>query len=103
MIQIYVESIALLLKLPFDTMLKKKKFPDISSLVNVVPVHKEEENKLLKIYRPVSLLPVFSKIFERVIYSSLLNHFDSNKLFTPLQSGFAPGDFCVVQLLLMIL
>ena len=83
MIQICGESIALPLKLLFETALKEKKFPDIWKLANVVPVHKKEEKKLLKNYRPISLLPIFSKIFERVIYNSLFNHFVSNKLFTP--------------------
>ena len=72
MIQICGESIALPLKLLFETALKEKKFPDIWKLANAVPVHKKEEKKLLKNYRPISLLPIFSKIFERVIYNSLL-------------------------------
>ena len=71
-------------------------------LANVVSVHKKEEKNLLKNYRPVSLLPIFSKIFERVIYNSLFNHFVSNKLFTPSQSGFLPADSCIVQLLSII-
>ena len=58
--------------------------------------------KMLKNYRPISLLPIFSKIFERVIYNSLFNDFISKKLFTSLQSGFLPGDSCTVQLLLII-
>ena len=37
---------------------------------------------------PISLLPIFSKIFERVIYNCLFNRFVSNKLFTPSQPGF---------------
>ena len=92
MIQICGESIALPLKLLFETALKEKKFPDIWKLANVVPVHKKEEKKLLKNYRPISLLPIFSKIFLRVIYNSLFNYFVSNKLFTPSQSGYLPGD-----------
>ena len=102
MIQICGESIALPLKLLFETALKEKKFPDIWKLANVVPVHKKEEKKLLKNYRPISLLPIFRKIFERVIYNSLFNHFVSSKLFTPSQSGFLPGDSCIAQLLLTI-
>ena len=102
MIQICGESIALPLKLLFETALKEKKFPDIWKLANVVPVHKKEEKKLLKNYRPISLLPIFSKIFERVIYNSLFNHFVSNKLFTPSQSGFLAGDSCIAQLLSII-
>ena len=54
---------------------------------------------LVKYYRPVSLLPVFGKMFERLIYNSIFNYFQSNKLFTPFQSGFLPGGSCIAQLL----
>ena len=54
---------------------------------------------LVKHYRPISLLPIFAKMFERVIYNSLFNYFQSNILFTPSQSGFLPGDSCDVELL----
>ena len=63
---------------------------------------KTEEKNLLKNYCPISLLPVFSKVFERIIYNSLFNHFTCNKLFTPSQSGFLPGDSCIAQLLAII-
>ena len=54
---------------------------------------------LVKSYCPISLLPIFAKMFERVIYNSLLNYFQSNRLFAPSRSGFLPGDSCIVQLL----
>ena len=101
-IQICGKSIALPLKLPFKTAFKEKKFPDIWKLANVVLFHKKEEKNLLKNYRPITLLPIFTKIFERAIYNSLFNHFVSNKLFTPSQSGFLPADSCIVQLLSII-
>ena len=41
-------------------------------------------------------------MFERVIYNSLFNYFQSNRLFTPSQSGFLPGDSCIAQLLSII-
>ena len=69
---------------------------------NVVPVHKKEDKTLVKNYRPISLLPIFGKIFERVIYNSIFNYFISNKLFTPSQSVFLPGDSCIAQLLSII-
>ena len=53
-------------------------------------------------YHPISLLPIFGKMFERVIYNSLFNYFQSNRLFTPSQSGFLPGDSCIAQLLSII-
>ena len=48
------------------------------------------------------MLPIFSKIFERVIYNSIFNYFISNKHFTPSQSGFLPGDSCIAKLLSII-
>ena len=54
--------------------------------------------KLIKRYRPISLLPAFSKVFERIIFNSLFNYFIENKLFTDCQTGFLPGDSCILQL-----
>ena len=69
---------------------------------NVVPAHEKEDKSLLRNYRPISLLPIFGKIFERVIYNSFFNYFISNKLFTSSQSGFLPKDSWIVQLLSII-
>ena len=59
---------------------------------------KKEANNFLKNYRSISLLPILSKVFERIIYNSLLNQFIDNKLFTPLQCGFLPGDSRIDQI-----
>ena len=61
---------------------------------------KKEDKNLIKNYGSVSLLPIFRKIYERVIYNALFNYFKDNKLFT--QSGFLPGDSCIAQLLSII-
>ena len=97
MIKICSQSLTLPLKIIFEHSIKKGKFPEIWKKANVVPVHKREDN-----YRPISLLPIFGKMFERVIYNSLFNYFQSNRLFTPSQSGFLPGDSCIAQLLSVI-
>ena len=77
--------------------------PNHLAIAHVVQVHKWEDKNLLKNYRPISLLPIFHKIFKRVDYNSLFNHFQSNKLFTSSQSGFLlPGDSCIAQLLSII-
>ena len=83
-------AIIYLLKLFSNILLKKGKFPEIWKKANVVPVHKREDKTLVKNYRPISLLPIFGKMFERVMYNSLFNYFQSNRLFTPSQSGFLP-------------
>ena len=62
-------------------------------------VHKKESKNLVKNYRPISLLPIFGKIFEKVIYNSLFDYLKSNNILNKCQSGFLPGDSCISQLL----
>ena len=102
MIKICSQSLVLPLKIIFEHSLKKGKFPEIWKKANVVLVHKKEDKMLVKNYLPIILLPIFGKMFERVIYNSLFIYFQSNRLFTPSQSGFLPGDSCIAQLLSII-
>ena len=69
---------------------------------NIISVHKKESKNCLKNYRPINLLPIFSRIFERLIFNSLFNFFTQNQLFTDCQSGFISGDSCISQLLSLI-
>ena len=50
-------------------------------------------------YRPVSLLPIASKIFEKAVYHSLLNYFECENLLNINQSGFCANDSCINQLI----
>ena len=86
----------------FEHSLKKGKFPKLWKKANVVPAHKKEDKMLVKNYRPISLLPIFGKMFERAIYNSLFNYFQSNRFFTSSQSAFLPDDSCIAQLLSII-
>ena len=49
-------------------------------------------------YRPVSILSVVSKLFERLIFKHVYNFLHENSLLTKFQSGFIPGDSTVNQL-----
>ena len=98
-IQLCGKETILPLQLLFKSMLEEGIFPDDWKKSNVVPVHKKESTNLIKSYRPICLFPIFSKIFERLIFNSLYNYLMQNKLFTECQSGFIPGDSCVAQLL----
>ena len=62
---------------------------------------KKKNKQLNKNYRPVSLLPICSKIFEKTIFNSLFKHLEDNNLLNGNQSGFRSGDSCVHQLLLI--
>ena len=63
-------------------------FPNSLKIAKVTPIFKKENNKLITNYRPISVLPVISKIFETVIHEQLSEYFISNNLFCPQQYGF---------------
>ena len=83
----------------FTNCLRRGLFPEIWKYANVVPVHKKNEKNLKGNYRPISLLPIFGKMLEKLIYDSLYSHLISHELLNPNQSGFRPGDSTVNQLL----
>ena len=58
---------------------------------------KKLDKQFIKNYLPVSLLPICSKVFDKVIFNSLFKYLDDNNLLTSNQSGFRPGDSCVHQ------
>ena len=66
---------------------------------NIVLAHKKGYKQIINNYRPVSLLPIFRKIFERILFNSLFNYIQDNNLLCEHQSGFQPNDSCVYQLL----
>ena len=63
-------------------------FPGLCKLAKVIPIFKKEDPLLVEKYRPISLLPIYSKIFEKVIYKHMYDYLDKNKLFYSHQFGF---------------
>ena len=64
-----------------------------------MPVHNKRDIQIVYNYRPVSLLPILGKIFERVNFNSIFEYLEENNLLCPNQSGFRPSDSCEYQLL----
>ena len=55
----------------------KNKFPDSLKLSNIVPVHKKKDPTDKANYRPVSILPLLSKVFEKVMYIQLYDYIEN--------------------------
>ena len=102
MIKLCGKSITYSLKLIFEASLQEGTFPSCWKKANAVLVHKKEDKNLLKNYRPISLLPIFGKIFERILFKDLFYYFHKNQFFTKCQSGFLLGDSCISQLLSIV-
>ena len=98
MLKLCASSISNPLLLLFKYSLENECFPKEWKKVNIVPIHKKGDKQLIQNYRPVSLLPICGKIFEKIIFNSLFKYLENN-LLNPHQSGFRPGDSCVHQLL----
>ena len=71
-------------------------FPDKLNIAKVVPIFKKGDNTLMNNYRPISLLPVISKVIEKIICTQLSTYFENNKLFYDSQYGFRPNH-CTEQ------
>jgi hypothetical protein len=65
------------------------KFPDNLKEAQVVPLYKKNSQLEAGNYRPVNILLVVSKFFERTTYQQLIDYFDS--IFNPYLSAFRPG------------
>ena len=78
---------------------KSSIFPDHRKKGNIVPVHKKNSKQLVNNYHPVSLLPICSKNFEKLIFDSIYRFTIHNKLLNSFQSCFRSNDSCINQLI----
>ena len=76
----------------FNYSLNTNTIPSSWKISNVCPIFKSGDPSLPSNYRPVSLLNSIEKVFERIIFKYIYNHLKDIDYFTPLQSGFMPGD-----------
>ena len=102
MLKLCSNSICKPLEIIFNRCLETSTFPNDWKKGNVVPVFKKGDKQILKNYRPISLLPVCGKIFEKLILNEMFKFFIENDLILLNQSGFKPGDSCINQLLFII-
>ena len=63
-------------------------FPLSLKTGRITPIHKKGPKNDITNYRPVSTLPIFGKIFEKIIYDRLYSFITSRKILSPTQFGF---------------
>ena len=79
----------------FKNSTKSSYYPDIRKRSNIIPVHKKKDKWLVNNYQPTSLLPIFGKIFEKIIFNGIYKFLLEEELLNPNQFGFRPSDSCV--------
>ena len=62
--------------------------PDRLKIAKVIPLFKKGDQHILDNYRPISLLPVISKVFEKIVFDQLYQYFTDNDLIFTSQYGF---------------
>ena len=83
--------ISKLLELIFNASFMTGIVPIDFKIANIIPVYKTGSHTYLGNYRPISLLSIFSKILEKLMYNRLLNFLDRNDILFEKQFGFRSG------------
>ena len=63
-------------------------FPDELKIAKVIPIYKSDNEQSINNYRPISVLPFFSKIFERVIANHVTDFLEESNILNDNQFGF---------------
>ena len=76
--------------------------PNDLKIAKVIPIFKSKERNCINNYRPVSVLPVFSKILERLVYNRLLKFINKHNVLYPNQFGFQANRSTSMALITLI-
>ena len=63
--------------------ISSRKFPDFWKSTKIIPLHKKGDKLNPRNYRPVAIIPIFSKILERVVFSQIIRYLSENQLLHP--------------------
>ena len=75
----------------FNILMQEGTFPSQLKTGKITPIYKKDNEELLENYRPVSTLPIFGKIFEKIIYKRLYSFLISQGVLHDKQFGFRKG------------
>ena len=62
--------------------------PENLKVAKVIPIYKKDDAAVFSNYRPVSLLPCFSKILERLVFNKCVDYINSHEILNDKQFGF---------------
>ena len=75
----------------FNESLTKGIFPSILKLAKVIPLHKAKSKKIVNNYRPISIIPFISKLFEKIMKKRAIDFITRHDLLFNRQFGFRRG------------
>ena len=74
----------------FNRSLETGTYIDDWKKARVVPIFKSDDRRKCENYRPISIIPIVSKVFEKEIFRQLYCYLSKNELMSRFQSGFRP-------------
>ena len=83
----------------FNQSIRSGIFPQEWKCAKVIPLFKEGNHSDLNNYRPISIVPIVAKVFERIIYDQVYGYLTKNNLISSQQSGFRSVHSTVTALL----
>jgi len=83
----------------FNLSLETGKYPEGLKVAKVIPIYKKGDSTSPGNYRPISLLPVFDKIFEKLICNRILKFWNKYNIFYQFQFGFRKNHSTALALL----
>lgn len=66
-------------------------FPDKLKIAKIIPLFKKDSKKTMGNYRPISLLPSISKIFEKIMFRNISQYLEKHEILSNNQNGFRKG------------
>ncbi len=97
-----IEDIAVPLCHVFNLSFSTGIVPDQMKIAKIIPIFKNDNPQLLNNYRPISILPAFSKLLEKIVYRRLYSFINSNDIFYEHQYGFRPKHATVHPVIQLI-
>ena len=98
-------EIAKFLTMLFNLSITTGIVPEKLKIAKVIPIYKKDDAEKFSNYRPVSLLPCFSKILERLVFNRCVEYIDAHEILNDKQFGFRPNHstyMAIMQLVDMI-
>ena len=86
----------------FNWSLQKGCFAEELKIARITPIYKTDDVNKIGNYRPISVLPCFSKILERIMYNRLFKYLTTNEILYKKQFGFQKvhsTEHAIIQLI----
>lgn len=76
----------------FNTTIETSTYPEVLKTCKIVPIPKGKMSCAVENFRPIALLPLLDKVFEKIMHKQLSSYLDENNLLFKLQFGFKKGS-----------